>query len=525
MDGLFKTTAVVTVFSLAEKFLGFLYRIYLSRTIGSEGLGLYQIALSVFALLMTLSCSGIPATVSRLITKYRSEGKKNRIDGVSTAGFLSSIVFTVPVTITVLLFPSLFGFLFADERCLPLFRLIIPVLALNSLYSVLRGIFWGNNDFLPYSVIELIEEAVMIAVGVALIFTASDPFTGAKYAIIAVGASYIVSFSLGTAFYVYRKGKIKSPRRELKPLFKSIIPVPAVRSAGSLGSSIVSVVFPLRLIAAGFGKAEATAAYGAFFGMAMPLLSAPMSIIGPFTIVLIPKIAESFYKKDETALKSDIEKALNVTVFLSSLCVPVFLCFGEEIGLLIFGSQGGGLFTSRAAILTVLLCVNGLTTSMLNSVGEELSTFFSFATSTVLMLVSIWFLPAVMGANSLVLCYVLVFGTNTAINLFLIRKKTGVKLKFGGFAFYSLIFLIPTSALGFLLKSLLIKYLGGILTAVLCSCLLVVFDGLFFIVFGLVNIKEFFSVIKNKLSERKTKNKRNGNAKIRSTSENRYAEH
>ena len=102
MDGLFKTTAVVTVFSLAEKFLGFLYRIYLSRTIGSEGLGLYQIALSVFALLMTLSCSGIPATVSRLITKYRSEGKGNRIDGVSTAGFLSSIVFTVPVTITVI---------------------------------------------------------------------------------------------------------------------------------------------------------------------------------------------------------------------------------------------------------------------------------------------------------------------------------------------------------------------------------------------------------------------------------------
>ena len=505
MDGLFKTTAVVTVFSLAEKFLGFLYRIYLSRTIGSEGLGLYQIALSVFALLMTLSCSGIPATVSRLITKYRSEGKKNRIDGVSTAGFLSSLVFTVPVTIIVLFFPSLFGFLFADERCLPLFRLIIPVLALNSLYSVLRGIFWGNNDFLPYSVIELIEEAVMIAVGVALIFTASDPFTGAKYAIIAVGASYIVSFSLGTTFYVYRKGKIKSPRRELKPLFKSSLPVTAVRSAGSLVSSLVSVVFPLRLIAAGFGKAEATAAYGAFFGMAMPLLSAPMSIIGPFTIVLIPKIAESFYKKDEAALKNDIEKALSVTVFLSSLCVPVFLCFGEEIGLFVFGSQGGGLFTSRAAILTVLLCVNSLTTSMLNSVGEELSTFFSFAISTALMLVSIWFLPAVMGANSLVLCYVLVFGTNTAVNLFLIGKKTGVKLRFGGFAFYSLIFLIPTSALGFLLKSLLIKYLGGLLTAILCSCLLVVFDGLFFIVFGLVDIKEFFAIIKGKLFKRKNK--------------------
>ena len=73
---IYQTAAYVTIFSVVEKFLGFLYRIVLSRTLGSEGVGLYQIALSVFAVLVTATSSGIPITVSRLITKHRAAKKQ-----------------------------------------------------------------------------------------------------------------------------------------------------------------------------------------------------------------------------------------------------------------------------------------------------------------------------------------------------------------------------------------------------------------------------------------------------------------
>ena len=46
---IYRTAAVVTGLSIAERALGFLYRIVLSRLIGAEGLGLYQVALSVFS--------------------------------------------------------------------------------------------------------------------------------------------------------------------------------------------------------------------------------------------------------------------------------------------------------------------------------------------------------------------------------------------------------------------------------------------------------------------------------------------
>ena len=67
-ENIYRTVAYVTAFSVAEKFFGFLYRIILSRTLGSEGMGMYQVALSVFAVLATVAASGLPLTVSRLIT-------------------------------------------------------------------------------------------------------------------------------------------------------------------------------------------------------------------------------------------------------------------------------------------------------------------------------------------------------------------------------------------------------------------------------------------------------------------------
>jgi len=190
-----KTVMIVTVFSMCEKFLGFLYRIYLSRTIGSEGIGLYQVALSVFALLLTVVCSGTPITVSRLMTKYRAEGKTDKVFKVISAGISFTLAVALPVALFFMVFGKKFTFMFADERCMKIFLVLVPGLVFTSVYSVLRGVFWGNKDFLPYSVTELLEEACMIIVGIVLISRTTDVYQGAFRAGVAVLVSYIFSFS------------------------------------------------------------------------------------------------------------------------------------------------------------------------------------------------------------------------------------------------------------------------------------------------------------------------------------------
>ena len=54
-------------------------------------MGLYQVALSVFAVLATAAASGIPMTVSRLITKYRARNNQKAQQSVVAAALVAGI--------------------------------------------------------------------------------------------------------------------------------------------------------------------------------------------------------------------------------------------------------------------------------------------------------------------------------------------------------------------------------------------------------------------------------------------------
>lgn len=252
---------------MPEKFLGFIYRIFLSRTIGAEGVGIYQIALSVFAVLFTISCSGTPITVSRLMTKYRRGKQTEKRAGVITAGILLSVLISLPLSALLFFGHDLFDFLFTDPRCMSVFLIVVPVLSINCVYAVLRGVFWGDKDFLPYSIIELLEEIVMILMGIILISKATDVFDGAKRAGIAVLCSYVFSFVTGVIVFALRGGRLKNPKHEFLPLLSSSLPITAMRTANSIINSLVSIILPLRLVAAGLTNAEALAQFGSAFGM------------------------------------------------------------------------------------------------------------------------------------------------------------------------------------------------------------------------------------------------------------------
>ena len=60
---------IITVFNALDRALGFLFRIYLSREMGAESMGVYQVASSVFMALLTFITSGIPLVVSKSTAK------------------------------------------------------------------------------------------------------------------------------------------------------------------------------------------------------------------------------------------------------------------------------------------------------------------------------------------------------------------------------------------------------------------------------------------------------------------------
>lgn len=496
MRKFFKTVAIVTVFSVCEKFLGFLYRIFLSRSIGTEGIGMYQVALSVFALLLTVCCSGTPITVSRLMMKYKAENRPDKVKKVITAGLTLTLATALPICLLCFILQGHLGIFFADERCVKIFLVIIPGLIFTSIYSILRGVFWGEKDFLPYSVIELLEEACMILVGIALIVNVSSPYEGAYRAGVAVLVSYVFSFLLATAVFFIRKHKLKNPISEFKPLILASAPVTAMRTANSVVVSLISIILPLRLIASGLSEAEAMSAFGAAVGQAIPLLFIPTTLISSFTLVLVPEISENYYTKRHFYLKRDIEKSLKFSVLVTCLFIPVFTVLGEEIGIFVFDSYSCGKYLSASAFLMYFMSVSSITTSMLNSIGLESKTLLFFVIGAVLMLVCIWFLPALIGIYSLLVGFTFVYGISSVCNILLLKKVCVEKPVVSKFLLGSAILILPTSILGFMLKKLVLSSLGSILTMFIVAGILVVFNCALFVGFGFIELKD----LKQKLS-------------------------
>ena len=66
MKSLAKNVAIITFFTVITRLMGFLFRIFLSRAIGSEALGIYQAALSIFFVFLTIVSSGFTLIISRM---------------------------------------------------------------------------------------------------------------------------------------------------------------------------------------------------------------------------------------------------------------------------------------------------------------------------------------------------------------------------------------------------------------------------------------------------------------------------
>ena len=494
-----KTVLIVTLFSGFERLLGFMYRIYLSRTLGGVGVGIYQVALTMFATFITFSSSGIPVTVSRLMTKYRAQNKPDDLSSVMSAGILLSLITSAIVLAVFFIFKNLFiKYLFTDERCMTVLTIILPTLFLTGVYNVLRGILWGNHNFLPYSAVDLLEEVVMIFAGIILINKSTDLLSGVKSAGFAVALSYVCSFTLMSLYFVVKKEKFTNPLRTLKPLFSASSPITLMRSVGSVINTLVAIIFPLMLVKYGYSKQKAMADFGSAFGMAMPLLSIPATLIGGFTVVLIPEVSENFYTKNFTALRKDVSTAVTFSTLVTAIFLPLFAVLGDEIGLFVYGDYTCGKFLSMSSPIMITMSLSMITTTILNSIGEERKTLLYFLISSSVLLLSACLLPKYLGVYSLIVGYALNYLLSSVLNVILINKKSKQSPKYLLTSLTILACVLPTVAFGYFLKKLLLRIVGSLITTIIDSLAIVLFITLIIAATKPVGVKAILKSIKHK---------------------------
>lgn len=469
-NNVYRTTAVITVLSAVERTLGFLYRIVLSRFIGAEGLGLYQVALSLFAVFLTIGTGGIPVTVSRLKSKGYAENRPREGDSALAAGVCFSLALTLPVCLFFFFFGRHCGFLFSDSRCVSLFNLLLIGLPLTCVYADIRGSFWGDKKFFQPALTELFEEAVMVIAGVLLLsrFSSGDVAHGTYLACVAVVISYFCSFFVSVILFFVNGGKVRSPKKLLKPLFSSAMPITAVRTCSTLIGSAVAIILPAMLIRAGNSGAEALRVFGVAAGMAMPVLSIPSTFIGSIALVLTPEFSENFYRKRTQKLAADMEKGIYAAFAFSCLFMPFFFAFGVPLGQLLYSDKGAGEMIAKCAFLLLPMSISLISTGILNSMNYEKQTLRFYFIGAALMLACVFFLPAKIGAYAYPVGITVSYTCTACCNMLFLVNRFPLPQKLLKRCLIAFLLMIPTAACAKALHALFSRFLSAVL-AVLCS--------------------------------------------------------
>ena len=420
---IFATASIITALSIAERGLGFLYRIVLSRLLGAEGVGIYQVALSLFSVFLTIGTGGIPITVSRLISKSKAQNDEQGERSAVSAGLLLSLLLTLPVALLLGFFPNAVSFLFTDKQGVQVFRILMLGLVFSSLYAVIRGYFWGNKQLLLPSVLEIAEETVMVIAGVLLLQNVVSVQQGANKAAWAVVISYLFSFTASTVCFILHGGKLTPPKKTLKPLFSATLPLTSVRASGSLVNSAVAVLLPVMLVRAGCQESEALELFGIVSGMAIPVLFIPATIIGSIALVLVPELSEDFYRNNTERLHKNLARGLCVSMLVAIFLIPFFYVLGDDLGLLAFSNPLAGDFIRKGSVVLLPMSLTMISTGMLNSMGFERQTFVFYFIGAALLLLCILLLPAVCGAYAYVIGLGASYVCNAVCNLVLLGKK------------------------------------------------------------------------------------------------------
>ncbi len=477
----YKNASIVTGLSVAERFLGFLYRIVLSRYIGAEGMGLYQVALSLFFLLQTLGAGGLPVTVSRTVARQKEKG-----GAVLSAGLLCVLLVTLPVCLLVWSLGGYVPSLFSGEESLSVLRILLLGLSFACCYAVVRGYLWGNKRFLAASALEMTEEIAMVILGIFLLRGAPTPLTGAKRAAWALCIADILSCLIAFLLLFSTGGRLARPQKELKPLFTAALPITSVRLGSSLVSSAVSVLMPAMLVRAGASQAEALSLFGVVSGMVLPVLFIPATLIGSLALVLVPELSADLHAKNYARLKSNISRGLRFAFLVACALIPFFFVLGEEVGMLAFANQKAGEIISKGCLILLPMSLTMISNSVLNSIGFERQTLLFFFIGGAGTFLSILLLPPLCGVYAYVVGLGVSYTLTATCNLLYLRKKLPNEQKGGAqvrvYALLTpLIGILPLSLLGQLLLTLFSTFLGDVLRLVATALVTAVATLLFYL--------------------------------------------
>ena len=476
---------MLSIFSVLTRCLGFIFKIYLTKIMNTTELGIYNLTISVYMVLITIVGASIPLTISKITAINKSKFAESETKYSVTSSLILTTTISIFLSILLLMSKPLLTFLIGDEIGYLIIVSLIPSIIFTAIYSQIRGYLWGIENYFAVSIVEFVEQ--ILRIGFCLIFSLTHWFSSP---IVSVGVSLSIACGISTAYgiilYFKNRGRFKYKNGYFKNIIKSSLPLTAIRLFGSLLQPMIAIILPLRLCALGMSKNLALSELGIVMGMTLPLLSIPSTIIGAMCMILIPRI-NGINDKDE--LKNQINTYLKFTITCTFLFIPVFLSLSCNICNYVFGNMSAGIYMRNCSWIIIPLGLSQITTSILNAMSEEQKSFIYYVISSILLIILILILPNFAGIQAIMIASGISSMFLAFLNLQRLKKRTGIKTQIIKSIFYHFLISIPVIILNNFCYNIFANAMGTFLSIVCTGIISVLGYFAILFVFGIMDIK------------------------------------
>lgn len=425
---LLKAVALITVFSLLTRALGFVFRIYLSWELGAEMLGIYQVAMSVVGVLLMLVSSGLPLALSKMTAIYETKRDQRSIDRATTATLIVSLALSALLCLLIFAFDTPLENIFADSRTVLIILTLLPSVIFSAVYSSFRGTLWGKKNYFIVGLSEFIEQVMRIVFFFLLAYFVGDALSSGVIAGVSLSIACVCSALVVVIYYFAKGNRLGNPHSQYRRLLKSATPVTGVRVATSALQPIIAIVIPMQLVLAGMSSENALAEFGIAVGMTMPLLFVPSMLVGSVAMVLLPELSSQIEQKNKETALSQINMAFTFSIFISMLIIPLYMGMWRDIGLFVYNNERAGLLLAYSAWLMIPLALSNISSTVLNALNLEGKSFVNYFIGAVVLIVAILALTRVIGIASLIVGTGACMIISSALNIRLIRKRINAKV-------------------------------------------------------------------------------------------------
>ncbi len=373
-------TLILTAANFIVRFLGFIYRIFLSRMIGPQGMGLIQLIFPVYMITVTLTASGIPIAVSRIVAQRKAINDEQGVRRVVRialllvtfiAFFLSGLILLNADTIA--------ANVLHDARTRIPLMVFFPSIFIAGCSAIFKGYFYGLKNIHPSAFSEIIEQIIRIMLVTGILLSFPSLGTGASVTVVVL---CMVIGELCSLLYLHARyhkhiaKKYASPATPSnmmlsKQIFLIAVPVTLTRLISALMMSANSILIPQRLMVGGMPQHEAIGTFGIISGMVMPLLFLPFTLISALSVIIIPNLSENVMLKNWTMIRDKISKSIFITCLTALPCMGLFISLGAPIGLALYRQPAVGNYLIPLAWAIIFICLQHNLSSILNGLGKQ----------------------------------------------------------------------------------------------------------------------------------------------------------